>query len=568
MKASYNFRTLFKLGPFLKSHRIYGICSLCLIPLIALFSVLEPMLLKKAIDEGIFLKNTDVLFQYSAFFTLVILSKYLSRSLQSFTTSTVIFRMIKELRLRLVRHILSLKSSFHDKHLSGSLVTTVTNDFDQLSESLKQGSLESLVDIFVFIGSIVGMFLLSWKVSLLLVVLIPVLFFIVYWFSREIKNSLYAARSHLSFLNGFAQECLFGIFTIKTLTSEIFSWEKYQTLNENYRKSQMKSVSLDALLYSVLDGVSSFMIGLFFWVTLSFFKPGTLSVGFVVAFVHYIQQMFTPLKQLGANISMLQGAFTSIERIFQLLEKKEFISGSEELSNFKGNIVFNDVSFSYETEKEDFILNHISFSFNEGSTLALVGKTGCGKSTLVKLLLKLYEGYQGEITIDGLPLSSFSPESLRREIAYVPQDIALFEGSIAFNVALSEDEKALSRVVEACKAVGVHSFIMNLPGQYKYLLKEGGHNLSHGQRQLLALARALASPAKLLILDEATSSIDPETEAQIQKAIRLILKTKSAIVVAHRLSTIRSCDKILVLEEDLITHDELSIFNNPLNIST
>jgi ATP-binding cassette, subfamily B, multidrug efflux pump len=271
-----------------------------------------------------------------------------------------------------------------------------------------------------------------------------------------------------------------------------------------------------------------------------------LSAGIMIAFIQYVQNLFDPLKQLGNKIAMLQGAFTAIDRIFGIFETRDFIKGEQPVQKLDGTVEFKNVSFQYLPDSKT--LHDVSFRLERGQSLALVGATGSGKSTVIKLLTKLYDGYDGSITVDGMELRSMSGQELRRHIAIVPQDIVIFQGTVAFNIGLGDEQTDLERIRSAARFVGADRFIEQLPGGYDFIVREGGDNLSQGQRQLLAFARAIAKDPRIMILDEATSSVDPASETLIQQAIERIFTGRTLIVIAHRLSTIRKCNQILVLE--------------------
>jgi ABC-type multidrug transport system fused ATPase/permease subunit len=477
--------------------------------------------------------------------------------------------MTLRLRSKLLSHVLDLAPSFHDKSMSGALVTRATGDFDNLSESLNMGVLTSIVDIAVLLGCVVGMFILDWRLAMIALVILPLVFAIVQWFSREMKRAMVKARVKIAALNAYTQECFYGHTAIKTLTGEHHAARKYQKLNEEYRDAQMSSVILDAVMFAVLDGGASITLGIALWLIISSHSGSIddgsllrmgLSAGVIVAFVQYIQQLFEPLKQLGNKIAMLQGAFSSIDRIFGVLAFSDVIAPGEKVDHLNGQVAFEDVSFSY-SQGSGTILSHVSFEVPAGSSLALVGATGSGKSTVIKLLTKLYEGYSGSITIDGKNLRTIDGPSLREQMAIVPQDIVLFDGSVSFNISLDRPGVTQAMVEAASRLVGADRFIDHLPKAYDTEIKEQGKNLSHGQRQLIAFARALVTNPKVVILDEATSSIDPDSERAIQDATTAILHDRTVIVIAHRLSTIEQCDQILVIDQGKIlekgTHRDL-----------
>jgi ATP-binding cassette subfamily B multidrug efflux pump len=368
------------------------------------------------------------------------------------------------------------------------------------------------------------------------------------------------ARVKIAALNAFTQECLYGSNTIKLLNAHRDSEQRFNKLAVEYRDAQMKSVVADAMLFALLDGVSSITIGIVLWFAVTRFNGEALiSAGVMIAFVQYVQNLFDPLKQLGNKIAMLQGAFTAIERIFGIFETKDFVQGAASVGSIQGSLVFDKVSFQYLANSKT--LKDVSFQLQAGQSLAIVGATGSGKSTIIKLISKLYGGYEGSITIDGLDLRQLDGQQLRRQIAIVPQDIVIFQGSIAFNINLGDEQVNLERVVAAARFVGADRFIEQLPGGYDFLVREGGDNLSQGQRQLLAFARAIAKDPRIMILDEATSSVDPASEGLIQEAIERIFSGRTLIVIAHRLSTIRKCDQILVLDHGEVvetgSHEQL-----------
>jgi ABC-type multidrug transport system fused ATPase/permease subunit len=546
------------LWPYLRADKRLILFAGALIPMISGVETALPLVLKQTIDHGIVGKDMPALLRYAAWYLLLILLAYAARSAQSVATALAVLRMIKTMREKLFWHVMSLKAAFHDRSMSGALVTRATSDFDNLSETLNMGVLTSVVDVAVLIGCIGGMFTLNWRLALCALVILPVVGAVVQWFSKGLKAAMLQARVKIAALNAFTQECLFGHTTIKLLSAEARAESEYHLLNIEYRDAQMGSVILDATMFAVLDGIASITLGLVLWVVVagvtktSLAQPSwgdALSAGVIVAFVAYIQQLFEPLKQLGNKMAMLQGAFTSIDRIFGVLGRGEQVHGTVVLDTLRGDVTFEHVSFGYGDVQ---VLKDVSFTLKAGQSLALVGATGSGKSTIVKLLAKLYDGYTGRILVDGYDLTELEPQALRQLLAIVPQDIVLFDGSIAFNIGLGLPGATPERIARAAKQASAEAFIARLPKGLNEDIKEQGSNLSHGQRQLLAFARALVKAPNLVILDEATSSIDRESERTIQEATQSLLKDRSVIVIAHRLSTIRQCDHILVVDKGRI----------------
>ena len=352
--------------------------------------------------------------------------------------------MIRDMREALTKHILRLSSSFHDKNMSGALVTRATSDFDNLSESLNQGVLSSIVDIAVLVGAIIGLFMLDAKLALITIVIIPVVGFIVTRFSKALKKAMLSARKWIAKLNAFTQESLFNVKTVKLLNGEDDVNRKFKKLAFKYRDAQMTSVILDSVMFSLLDGISSITIGVILWFALDQVSASSaISAGVSLSLCHGClcaihAKPFDPLKQLGNKIAMLQGAFTAIDRIFHIFSENDFIEGDEGLEAIKGEVNIEDLSFSYSKDEDTKVLKDINLNIPAGKSLAIVGSTGSGKSTLIKLIAKLYDGYKGKITIDGKDIASLDPNNYRSLIAIVPQDITLFEGSVLFNITLND----------------------------------------------------------------------------------------------------------------------------------
>ncbi len=547
-----DFRNMRKLWPYLRPWKGRMIYACLLIPMILLTSSGIPLVIRHAVDDGMLKKDMSAVAHMAIAFLALVLMEYAFRAGQTMLMATSIHKMIRSLREVLVRHIIKLSSRYHDKNLSGALVTRATSDFDNMSESLNHGILTAVVDVAVVVGAIFGLFYLHWQLALAVTLIMPFIVLFVIVTSGAMKSTMLLARVKIASLNAYTQESLIGMTTLKLLTGEGSAAKTIETKAVEYRDAQMKTVILDAAMFAVLDGAASITTGILLWLAISpkleSLGMGAISPGILVAFVSYIGNIFDPLKQLGSKMAMMQGAFTAIDRIFSVLETQEFIKGDLPLQTLSGHLFFKDVSFSYDETKEHRVLKGVSFDVEPGRSLAIVGRTGSGKSTIIRLVSKLYDGYEGEIAIDGRPLSAIDEISLRKQIAIVPQDITLFDGTIAHNISMGHEGITAEKIEASARLVGAHQFIKELPGQYSYQITTAGSSLSHGQKQLIAFARALAKDPKLIILDEATSSVDPASEAMIQSAIKKILHRQTVIVIAHRLSTIEGCDEILVLD--------------------
>lgn len=551
-KSLENFKSLAKLWPWLSASKRQIMIAAFTIPLAALLETAAPIMIQRTIDLGVMKQDKHAVMQWALLYFGIVIFSYAARVTQSIAAAKAVHRMIFGMRESLIRHVLRLPPTFHDKQLSGALATRATGDFDNLSESLNQGVLSSIIDVFALCGCVIGMFILSPRLALLTIFLVPIVAWIVLWFSKKLNEAMMDSRKKIAALNGYTQEAFSAMSAVKLLNATSQVTNHYRGLNKKYRDAQMKSVFYDALMFSTLDGISSITLGLALFMVIRTAGIGDgLSAGIIVGFVQYVQQIFEPLKQLGTKMAMLQGAFTSIERIFGLLERTESIPGSKLVpwkENHAPEIRFSHVSFEYGKESGP-VLSDISFTIPPRTSLAVVGATGSGKSTIVKLLCKMYSGHSGVITIDGEDINELSADALRRNMAIVPQDIVLFDGSISFNISLGAKDVSDADIREAAAITGADRFIQNLKGGFDYLVREGATNLSHGQRQLIAFTRALVRRPAVIVLDEATSSIDPQSEALIQEALQRILKGRTVIVIAHRLNTIERCDQVLVMSK-------------------
>jgi ATP-binding cassette subfamily B multidrug efflux pump len=545
-----DFVKLGRLWPYFQGDRRLVYIAVALIPFIALIEVFIPITVRRSIDEGVAQSDWHMLMLLSGLYLGLVVLQYAVRSAQSLAAAFSVYRMLRKLRMKLMQHVLRLRCSYHDRSLSGGLVTRATSDFDNLSESLNTGILTSVIDFAVLIGSFAGLLYLNWVLALSALFILPVVLLIVNFFSKSLKVAMLRARSKVAELNAYVQECLYGNAAIKLLNAGTEVQTKHDRLVNEYRRAQLSSIFLDATMFSIIDGLTSITIGLLLYVAItSSGLPVTISAGVMVAFVQYIQQMFEPIKQLSNKIAMLQGAFTSMDRIFGILETREFVAGDFKPELSEGRVEFRNVSFAYQSQDQrasEPILENLSFVIEAHQSVALVGPTGSGKSTVLKLLTKLYDGWGGTITIDGHNTASMDDRWLRSQIAMVPQDIVLFDGSIAFNIGLGLKDISRADIRAAAERIGANRFIEELPGNYDFQVREQGSNLSHGMRQLIAFSRALVKRPKIIILDEATASVDPESEEIIQQGIASLIEGQTVIIVAHRLSTIENCDRIFV----------------------
>ena len=529
--------------PYAKTNPIPFAASFVTMPLLTLIQAGQPIFIQKIVDLGIIAKQSSNLVFYSLIFLGLVLLEYGFKFLQSVSSNLFVQKMIHAIRIDFSTHILNQKAVWHDKNLSGTLVSRATSDLDNLSEAISTGLLSSLLDLVALAGAMIAMWHLAPNLAILVFFMMPLCLLSVRFFSKKIKFHIDDSRKATANLSAWTQESLYGVQSIKSLTGESWAEKRYRGFNRDFKTSQLKYVFFDASLFSVLEGFSAITLGLILWQATG--KSDIITAGVLIAFVKLSSQVFDPLKQLGQTMSMLQGVFSSLERIKSILDSDQQIKGS--VTQLEGTLTIKNLSFSYSPD-QPYILKDLNFNLKKGESLALVGKTGSGKSTIAKLLIRLYDGYTGSIKFGDAELSDISPHSLRQKIVSVPQDVAIFEGSILFNISLGRSSLSTESIVQIFHELGGERILQKLDGGIHSLLTEGGPTLSQGERQLIAFARALVLNPSIVILDEATSSIDQESEEIVQKAIDVVLKHTTTIVIAHRLSTIEHCDHIIVLD--------------------
>ncbi|MFK7872672.1 MAG: ABC transporter ATP-binding protein [Oligoflexales bacterium] len=517
--------------------------TVAMVPISAVVVSIQPLLLQYVIDQGILAGELDVVMQVGSLMLGLVFIRFFSQLIRSVASGKVVFCVIRDLRKKMMQHLLKLRLSYHDRTQSGTLVTRTTSDFDQLSESIGSGLLNAIVDLTQLLGCLLGLWWLDHRLMFISLFWVLCFGFIVRFFSVMLRKTTLLARKKIAVMHAFAQEALYGVVAVKVLAAatSVSTW--YRERAEDYRNAQMKSVVLDAGLFAVLDGGFAVTLGVSLWLladVLSF----DMSAGVLIAFVRYQQDMFLPLKQLGSLVASLQSALTALERIYGLFDHEEFVKGDQALIGSNCQLSFKNVSFQYGDGPK--ILNQVSFELKQGQSVAIVGRTGSGKSTLAKLILKLYEGFDGDICWGQQNLKDLDVAAVRREIAVVPQDVVLFQGSLQFNLdplGLYDDVTLRKK----CFDLNLSSWIESLPNGFETVLRERGDNLSQGQRQIVAFARALMKPSSFLILDEATSSVDPQSEEYLQSILEK--QNQTLLVIAHRLKTIQLCDQILVIEK-------------------
>lgn len=530
--------------------------------LAALFSPLRPYLVKLAVDNHIAIGDTDGLMRLSALFLGVLCLEALTQFGSAYLTQLLGQKAVFNLRQELFAHVQRLALSFFDRNPIGRLMTRITNDVESLNEMLSSGLVSLLGDVFQLAFIIVMMLILDWQLTLVSFSVLPLMFWATMVFKKYVRVAYQDVRTEVARLNAFLQEHITGMMIVQLFSREQKEFEKHSEINAAHRDANIRSVWYYSIFYPTIELLSAIALGLIIWHSSQRILSHSLTLGVVISFVQYIALFFRPLQDLSDKFNIMQTAITSAERIFRLLDQKVFIRAPEHpviLQHVRGDIAFENVSFAYTDE--NWVLRDISFEAKAGEKIALVGATGSGKSTIISLLSKFYEPQKGRILLDGIDIRQIPERELRRHIGVVLQDVFLFSGTIRDNITLGNAEISDAAIDAAARLVGAHTFIEKLPRQYDYLVQERGSALSAGQRQLIAFVRALVYDPKILVLDEATSSVDTETEQLIERALEKLMAGRTALIIAHRLSTVQKADKIIVLHRGTIremgTHQAL-----------
>jgi ATP-binding cassette subfamily B multidrug efflux pump len=547
---AYDARLMKRLLRYVKPYKHFVIFAILLNIVVAALGPVRPYLTKIAVDD--YIKNSD----YNGLLLIGVLlfgSLLLQAVIQYFLTYYTQYlgqKTLLDLRTQIFNHIQKLALKFFDRTPIGRLVTRATNDVEALGELFSSGIVMVFSDVFIILWIFGFMFFMDFNLSLVTLSVLPVLIYGTFLFRKKARESYRDVRLHLARLNSYMQEHVTGMSVVQIFNKEKDEYKKFSAINSDYRLANIKSIFYYAIFYPSVELLSSIAVGLIIWYGGGEIIHGTLTIGVLFAFIQYTEMFFRPIRDLSEKYNIMQTAMASSERIFKLLDNHTLIRNAEnpvKLENVKGSIEFKNVWFAYN--KDEFVLKDISFSINPGETIAIVGHTGAGKTSIINILTRFYDINKGEILIDGVNIEKMDKRELRKHISMVLQDVFLFSGNVKSNINLDNDEISDERILEAAKVVGADKFIEDLPKKYNEEVKERGATLSVGQKQLISFARALAFNPKILILDEATSSIDTESEHLIKQAIEKLLVGRTAIVIAHRLSTIQNADKIIVLHK-------------------
>ncbi len=532
---------------------------------LAVLAPIQPYLIQLTVDNNIATGDYQGLINMILILVGVLVLQAVVMYFHTYLSGWLGQYIIRDIRTALYDHLLKLRLKFFDRTPIGRLVTRNVSDIETLADVFSEGLAAMIGDLLQLIFILALMFYTDVKLTIVVLCTLPFLLITTYVFKEKIKVSFNSVRNAVAHLNSFVQEHITGMSIVQIFNSEKEEHEKFVAINEEHKKAHMKSILYYSIYFPVAEVIQAAGIGLVVWFGASHVIEDELTLGVLIAFIMYIQMFFRPIRMIADRYNTLQMGIVSSDRILRLLDNQEHIvaEGQYKPIEMKGSVQFKNVWFAYD--KEDYVLKDISFDVKEGETIALVGATGAGKSSVINLLSRFYDINKGEICVDGVNLKEFDLNTLRRNIGVVLQDVFLFSDTIEQNITLGNPSISREQVMYAAALVGAKRFIERLPGGLNYNVMERGSTLSVGQRQLISFVRAIVYDPKIIVLDEATSSVDSETEAMIQNAIERMMKGRTSIVIAHRLSTIQNADKIIVLDKGEIkeqgNHDELLQIN-------
>ncbi len=547
---------------FAKPYKVQFIIAALSAILLSVLGPARPMLINYAIDNFIVIPDKEGLLNIATLLIVLLLLEGVLQFFYIYLSSWIGQHVIQDLRSKVFKHILSLKMKYFDNTPIGTLVTRTVSDIETIADIFSQGLLVIIAELLKLLVVIIMMFYTDWRLAIIAMLTIPVLLVATAWFKKNIKRTFQDVRTQISNLNTFVQEHIVGMNIVQIFNREDAEYQKFHNINIKHRDANIRGIFYYAVFFPVVEVLSAVSIGLIVWYGGKGILDGkNITVGELIAFILFIHMMFRPIRQLADRFNVLQMGIVGSERVFKVLDTDIKIEdkGTQTLDNLDGAITFDNVAFAYK--KDEWVLKDLSFKIDAGKMLALVGSTGTGKTSIVSVLNRFYEINSGTITINGVSITDIALSCLRKNIALVQQEVLLFSDSILNNITLFDSSISREKVFTAAKEIGVDEFIQTLPNNYDYVVGERGVTLSSGQRQLIAFLRVYVRNPKILILDEATASVDTVTEGLLQSALEKLSANRTTIVIAHRLSTIVNADKILhlrdgkVLEEGL--HTEL-----------
>ncbi len=571
---AYDSRLMRRLWIYVVPHRRLVWISLVLLPVVAGIEIIQPLIVKYGIDHNLARRDPGGLGWVALIFAFTLVTHGLLFYAYAFVLNITGQRAMRDLREAMFRHVQRLPNRFFDKNPIGRTMTRLTNDVESLNEMFSSGLVSLVGDFVKMLGIVVIMLSVNFRLSLVTFSIVPVLFLLAWIFRMRMRDAYRMIRVKIARINAYLQESLSGMQIVQLFVREQHNLKEFSRVNAEHRDANQLSIRYDAMLFAMVEAAGRLTIALVLWYgaglvyqnILGQEQPGLVEAGITIgtlyAFVDWIGKFFEPIRDLSAKYAVMQAAMASSERIFQLMDTPVEIEAPQRpklLHRARGEIEFRNVTFAYNPGDE--VLHDVSFRVRPGEKIALVGHTGAGKTSLIKLLARFYEQQSGEILLDGVDIREYDPRALRRSLGIVLQDVFIFSGDIDYNIRLGNPDIPPEKVREAARRVNAERFILRLPHGYQEEIRERGGNLSVGQRQLLSFARALAYDPAILVLDEATSSVDAEAEILIQDAVRKLMRGRTSVVIAHRLSTIRDVNTILVLHKGRLresgTHSEL-----------
>jgi ATP-binding cassette subfamily B protein len=569
---AYDARLMRRLLRYLKPYRAKVALAVLMLILASGLELVGPYLTAVAIDDAIPAEDLGLIAILAGIYALTLVLAMLLSYAQILLTTWIGQRVMFDLRTEIFAKLQKLSPRFFDRNPVGRLMTRMTSDVEVLNEMFTSGVEAIFCDVFTLLFIIGVMLAMNWQLALVSFTVVPLVWIVAHWFRKNVRRSYRDIRIRLARINAFLQERITGMSVVQLFGREESEFKKFQQINADHLRAHLRSIHYYAIFWPLIELVAAIAVAVVLWYGGLNVLEGTLTVGVVAAFLQYVRRFYRPIQDLSEKFNILQNAMASSERIFRLLDSDPTVPDPAKPrplpAPVRGELEFRDVWFAYnkaghkdDGSEPDWVLKGVSFRAAPGERLAIVGHTGAGKTTIINLLLRFYDPQQGAILLDGVDVREFEQRELRRAIKLVLQDVYLFSGSAAFNIKLGSEAITEGDMVAAAKRVGADRFIRRLPEGYDQALGERGQSLSVGERQLLSFARALAFDPKILILDEATSSVDSEIEAQIQQALEVLMRGRTSLVIAHRLSTVQNADRIIVLHHgELIeegTHEQL-----------
>ena len=559
---SFDTQLFKRLMKYTRPYRLTFVSVAFVAILLSLLSVARPYLLKLTVDDYIITKDYQGLLTFSLIMAGILLGEVISQLYFLYYANWIGQSIVRDIRKKLFAHMLRFKMKYYDNSSVGLLVTRTVSDMERIAEIFSSGFFEIVSDLLKMLAVMIAMLLFNWKLALIVFAVLPIILYATRLFQQAMKVAFTEVRLQVANLNSFVQERVTGMKIVQLFTREETEYDNFKKINKKHEQAWLKTVWYNSIFFPIAEITSSITIGLIVWYGgLQAVSDGSVELGTIFMFIQMSQMLFRPLRQIADKFNTLQMGMVAANRVFNILDTQSSIEdkGSIEATTMNGDLSFKKVHFGYIENEE--VLHGISFDVKAGETVAIVGATGAGKSTIINLLNRFYEIQDGSICIDNIDIREYTLPSLRSHIAVVLQDVFLFADTIYHNITLKNPDITEDHVIEAAKEIGIHEFIMSLPGGYHYNVKERGTMLSSGQIQRIAVLMAYVSNPSILILDEATSSVDTYSEQLIQRATQKITEGRTSIVIAHRLATVKKASKIIVMDSGTIveegTHDEL-----------